>query len=110
MEFRDKWDTEMAVAILASDTVDAATWIEAIRWLLLYGPAEVRNVLVEASLAATSRQFPQLIPEGYSPEGEPVYSLEALAAALGISTEELVEAIAQTQRRDNGEEPAVTVH
>ncbi|MEW6429094.1 MAG: hypothetical protein AB1568_13785 [Thermodesulfobacteriota bacterium] len=110
MDFRDKWNTEMAVAILASESVAADTWVEAVRWLLLYGPAEVRHVLVQASIAATSRQFPDLVPTSYSPGGEPVYALESLAAALGLPVEELAEVIEQTERRDDGRERSPTVH
>lgn len=87
-DFKKQWDEEMAMAVLANPTVDGTIWAEAVEWLMLYGSPHIQEILSQASSAATSTHFPDLKPSGYSPDGTPLYDVEALALALNISPEE----------------------
>ncbi len=98
-DFKEEWTVETAMEILAHPTVDSRVWAEAVEWLLLYGPPEIREMLNQASGHAMRREFPELVPEGYTDEGEPVYALDKLAASLGITEEEVAELIAGKERR-----------
>lgn len=88
--FKDEWDTEMALEVLSNKTVDSKLWGEAAKWLFLYGPPAIREMLGQASSVATSAQFPGLLPVGYSEFGEPLYDIDQLAATLGLSREEII--------------------
>ncbi len=100
-DFKKQWDVEMAMAVLANKTVDSETWSEAVEWLLLYGPPHVQEILSKASFVATSEHFPELKPTGYSPEGKPLYDVQALAQALNISPED---ALAKLQEKEEKQE------
>lgn len=100
-EFKKQWDTEMAMTVLANKTVDSETWAEAVEWLMLYGPPHIQEILSQASSAATNEYFPDLKPTGYSPDGKPLYDVEALAQALNISKEE---ALAKLQEKEAKQE------
>lgn len=89
MEYKNLWDLESAMQVLESDTVDSQLWAEAVEWLILYGPPEIRKLLLNASLSATEGSFPQLKPSGFAPDGQPIYDIEALAKVLGISENEV---------------------
>lgn len=91
MKHEALWDLESAMKVLESDTVDSETWAEAVEWLILNGPPEIRKILLNASLAATEGSFPELVPDHYTSNGQPVYDIHALAVALGISDEEVRE-------------------
>jgi hypothetical protein len=82
------WDVEMAVAVMQDPHADPKTWSDAVSWLLVNGPAELRELIQQASHHATSAHFPGLKPKGYTADGEPVYDIKALAKHLGISEEE----------------------
>ena len=97
-DFKKEWTVESAMEILQHPTVDSKIWAEAVEWLLLYGPPEIREKLSEASSYATSQEFPELKPQGFSEDGEPVYSIAEVAQALGIS-EEAAEIIAEKQQK-----------
>lgn len=86
--FEQQWTLETALQILKHPTVDSAVWAEAVEWLLVYGPPELRDLLVQASSQATGASFPQLKAERYAPDGSPYYEIAELADALGISEEE----------------------
>ena len=43
MELKDTWDVDSAMQILQHQTVDAKLWAEAVEWLILYGPDEIRG-------------------------------------------------------------------
>ncbi|MEE4135053.1 MAG: hypothetical protein V2I32_03170 [Desulforhopalus sp.] len=88
MEFKDLWDLESAMQVLAHDQADSRLWAEAVEWLILNGPPEVRRLLLEASNTAIHAAFPDLKPHHYTPDGRPIYSVDDLAKALGISTSE----------------------
>lgn len=90
-EFKKQWDEEMAMAVLANKNVDSETWAEAVEWLMLYGPAHIQEILSQASHVATKEYFPELKAKGYSPDGKPLYDVEALATALNISQEEVLQ-------------------
>ena len=79
----------MAMQVLHSNTVDSATWTEAVRWLLIYGPPEVREMMLQASSVATNECFPALKVEGFSGDGQICYDLQAVAQALEMPVEEL---------------------
>ena len=85
--------------ILAHPTVDSKIWAEAVEWLLLHGPPEIPEMLQQASGYAAGREFPGLKAQGFTSEGDPVYSVADLAAALGISEEEAAEIIAEKQHK-----------
>ena len=86
--FAQEWTLESALAVLNHPTVDSKLWAEAVEWLLVYGPPEVRELLTAASGHATRASFPELKPQGYGPDGSPCYDIADLARSLGISEEE----------------------
>lgn len=98
-DFKKQWDTEMAMAVLANKTVDSETWSEAVEWLMLYGPPHVQEILSQASYVATSEQFPELKPTGYSPDGKPLYDVQALAQALNISPDEALKKLQEKEEK-----------
>lgn len=94
-EFKHEWDLPMALEVLASPSVDSATWSEAVKWLLFYGPPELRELISQASGTATNEHFPELMPAGYDDNGAPCYGLRELAATLGLAEEELTSRMAE---------------
>ncbi len=99
MSKKDEWTVESAMKILQHPTVDSKVWSEAVEWLLLYGPPEVKELLQQASGHATQGSFPDLTPIGYSASGEPCYSVADLANALGITEEEAAQIIAEKEEQ-----------
>lgn len=97
--FREKWTAAAAMEILAHPTVDSRLWAEAVEWLLLYGPPEIRALLQEASGYAAGLEFPDLKVAGMNGAGDPVYSIAALAQMLGISEEEAAAMLARQEQR-----------
>ena len=95
---KDQWNMEMALQIMQNQTVDSKTWADAVKWLLLYGPPEIKKMISQASSMATGDLFPELTPIGYSDEGQPLYDIQALAQSLGISEEEAMEKIAELEK------------
>ncbi|MFZ5774906.1 MAG: hypothetical protein ACOY3Z_05430 [Thermodesulfobacteriota bacterium] len=95
--FKDEWDLTMALEVLGSQTVDSRLWADAVKWLLLFGPPEVRQVIAGASSMATGELFPELSPSGYTDDGEPLYDTAKLAESLGMSEEELLERMAELE-------------
>lgn len=95
MEFKELWDLESAMKVLAHDTVDSKLWAEAAEWLMLYGPPEIRQLLIDASTTATSAAFPDLKPSHYTPDGQPCYDVGELAQSLGINEAEAREILAK---------------
>lgn len=96
-EFKKMWDEEMAMAVLENKTVDSKTWAEAVEWLLIYGPPEIKELLGQASSMATSENFPELRQTGYTPDGEPCYDINEIAESLGISKEKAMEKIREKE-------------
>lgn len=96
-EFKDQWDLEMAMEVLASGNVDGDTWSEAVKWLLLYGPPQVREMIQQASSFAFSEYFPELEAKGYDNDGNPYYDLQEMAKALGVPPEEVAGRLAELQ-------------
>lgn len=88
----------MALAVLENKTVDGTLWAEAVEWLMLYGPPEIRALLDQASNMATNQEFPQLSPVGTSPDGGPLYDIAELAETLGISEEEATTKLQQREK------------
>ena len=88
---KDQWNLEMALTVLTSETVGSDTWAEAAKWIMLYGPLELRDVMRQASSLATKSCFPELEPERYTEEGEPCYNIDKIAEILGISREDALE-------------------
>ncbi len=88
----------MAMAVLENKTVDAKLWAEAVEWLMLYGPPEIKELLSQASSIATSSEFPALQPCGYNEDGSPLYDLDELAENLGISGDEAKERLQQKEQ------------
>jgi hypothetical protein len=101
MAFKDLWDLESAMKILEHPTIEANLWAEAVEWLLVNGPAEIRKVLLEASQLATKAQFPELQPSHFTADGQPIYDVAALARALRISEKEVQEGIARKGHKEN---------
>lgn len=96
-DFIKEWDTEMAMAVMQDPHADPKMWSDAVRWLLLYGPAEVKALIQQASSHATSEQFPDLKTLGYTEDGQPVYDIKSLAESLGISEEEAGKKLSEMQ-------------
>lgn len=98
MKLQDEWDVESAMTVLGHPTVDAKLWSEAVEWLILYGPEETRQLLLEASGTATHKCFPDLHAKGYAADGQPCYTVEDLAKSLNISTNEAEEMIKEKEK------------
>lgn len=96
-DFKKSWDLEMALAVLENRNIDSDTWSEAVEWLLLYGPAHIRELLGQASHTATSACYPELQPTGYTADGEPCYDIKAIADTLGIPKEEVLRKMAEME-------------
>ena len=101
MQLKDEWDLEAAMRVLVHPTVDSKLWAEAVEWLILYGPEDTRQMLLEASGAATHQCFPELQAKGYAPDGQPCYSVEDLANELNITLDEAQDMIKEKERRHN---------
>ena len=98
MELRDEWDVESAMQVLRHQTVDAKLWAEAVEWLMLYGPDEIREILMHSSGTATHECFPDLQAKGYAADGQPCYKVEDLAKSLKISTGEATEMLKDKEK------------
>ena len=88
MNSKNLWDLESAMKVLTHDSVDSKLWAEAVEWLILYGPPEIRQLLIDASTTAMSGSFPDLKPIYHSSDGQAFYSIGDLAKSLGIGEEE----------------------
>ena len=97
MEFKDLWNLESAMQVLTHDTVDAKLWAEAVKWLILYGPVEIRHLLLKASTIATNTSFPDLKPSGYTADGQPCYDMRDLAKSLGTTVIEVAKLLEQKE-------------
>ena len=98
MEFKELWDLQSAMKVLENDTVDSKLWAEAVEWLILYGPPEIQELLLEASATATSTSFPDLTPTQFTSSGQPVYDVQALAQTLGVSEEEVAKILREKEK------------
>ncbi len=96
--FKDEWNFEMALEVLQSETVDSKIWSDAVKWLMLFGPPQVKELLNQASSMATTKFFPELAPIGYTNEGQPLYDIKALAQSLGMSEEEALDKMAELEK------------
>lgn len=115
MEFKELWDLDSAMQVLAHDTVDSKIWAEAVEWLMLYGPKEIRQLLLEASNTATASSFPELKPTHFSSDGQPCYDVAALARSLDIDEEEVREILRKKETEHQSmhfieEDDSGTVH
>jgi len=108
MEFKDLWDLESAMQVLEHKTVDSKLWAEAVEWLLHYGPAEIRQMLLDASEIATGTTFPDLKPTHYTPDGQPCYDIGALAKTLGITENQTREILRRKEQEENKDQMAKT--
>lgn len=91
MDLKEQWDLKSALAVLKHQTVDAKIWAEAVEWLILYGPDNIRELLLDSSGTATLSCFPELQAKGYAPDGQPCYSVADMAKAMQISEDEAKE-------------------
>jgi len=101
ISFREQWNLEMALEVLKNKNIDSKTWADAAKWILLYGPPELRKIMQQASNIATNSTFPQLEPERYTESGEPCYDIEKIAEALGVSRQEALEKIAEMENEQS---------
>jgi len=99
MDFKDLWDLESAMKVLCHDSVDSKLWAEAVEWLMLYGPPEIRQLLINASTTATSSSFPDLKPTDLTADGQPCYDVKELAKSLGIDEQEAKEILKKKQKQ-----------
>ena len=95
--FKEQWNLEMALEVLRNKNVESKIWSEAAKWVMLYGPPELREVMRQASGIATKSCFPQLDPERYTESGEPCYDIERIAEVLGITKQEALERMAEME-------------
>ncbi len=98
MDIKEQWDLESAMQVLKHKTVDAKVWAEAVEWLILYGPQEIRELLLQSSGTATHNCFPNLRAKGYAPDGQPCYSVADMAKAMGISEDEAREMLKEKEK------------
>jgi hypothetical protein len=99
IDFKSQWDLEMALQVIQQESATSEDWAEAAKWLLLYGPPDIQELLRQASSLATRHCFPELQTTGYTDEGEPCYDIGALAAALGMTEDETVEIMLELERQ-----------
>lgn len=97
MSSQDLWDVKSALQIITNPTVDSKLWAEAIEWLLLNGPSEIKKVLLDASKSATLTTFPELSPH-LGPGGEPFYDVGKLAKSLNIDEKEAKRLIEEKEK------------
>lgn len=97
--FETAWTLDTAMEILQHPTVDSKTWAEAVEWLLIYGPPNIKEILGQASSHATNTSFPELQPKGYDADGSPCYSISDIASALKITEEDAAQLIAEKQAK-----------
>jgi len=97
MIFKEQWNLEMALQVLGNESVDSETWAEAAKWLMLFGPADIKKVLFDASTCATNNFFPDLKPAGFNEQGDPCYDVARLAEVLGVEPEELNRSLAELE-------------
>lgn len=98
-DFKEEWTLESAMEILQHPTVDSQIWAEAVEWLMIFGPPEIRDLLQQASGHATQESFPGLKPQRYAPDGTPCYDVAELAEALGITEEEAREKLQEMEAK-----------
>ena len=96
-DYEAQWNLEMALAVLGSENVDGELWAEAVKWLLLYGPPELRALLTEASAGTFAQAFPGVQVLGHGDTGQPYYALSDLAEALGVPLEAAAERLLELQ-------------
>lgn len=101
MDLREQWDLQSALAVLKHQTVDAKIWAEAVEWLILYGPDNIRELLLDSSGTATHSCFPELQAKGYAPDGQPCYTIEDMANAMEISEDEAREILKSKEKAHN---------
>jgi hypothetical protein len=99
MALKDEWDIDSAMQVLQHQTVDAKLWSEAVEWLILFGPEEIRELLLNSSGVATHECFPDLKAKGYAADGQPCYKVEDLAKNLDIKEGEAREMIQEKEKR-----------
>jgi len=97
-EFDSSWTLENALYILQHPTVDSKVWAEAVEWLLLNGPPQIKKLLLNASDHATQSQFPDITAKKYTPEGDLCYDIGDIAKALGVETEEVKKILEEKER------------
>lgn len=115
MKANDLWDLESAMKVLAHDSVDSKLWAEAVEWLILYGPPEIRQLLIDASTTATIGSFPHLKPTHYTSDGQACYDIGELAKSLGITKEEAKKILQKKEEEHQllqlfGDDETNTVH
>lgn len=96
-EHKDFWTLETALKILESKTVDSKLWADAVAWLLMHGPAEIKEIILQSSGMAANQHFPSLKAQSFTSDGEPCYTVKDLAAALEVDEQELVEKIENSE-------------
>ena len=95
---REEWNLGMALEVLKNKNVESKIWSEAAKWIMLYGPPELQEVMKQASQIAIKSYFPQLEPKRYTESGEPCYDIEKIAEALGITRQEAMEKMAEMEK------------
>lgn len=98
-DIKNQWNLEMALQVIQQETVTGEVWADAAKWLLLYGPPQIQDLLLQASSIATLHSFPQLQSAGYTDEGEPCYDIRKLATTLGLSEDETIEKMQELERQ-----------
>jgi len=97
LTFKEQWGLEMALDVLKSQNVESAIWSEAAKWIMLYGPPKLQEVMRQASNIATKSCFPKLEAERYTGSGDPCYDIEKIAEALGITRQEALEKMSKME-------------
>jgi len=90
----------MAMEVLQSQTVDSKVWADATKWLLLYGPPEIKEIIGQASNMATQRYFPEISPKSFNDSGQPCYNIADIAKALNVSEAEAFNELARIEAED----------
>ena len=102
-DFKEQWDLEMAMEVLGNQDVDGQTWSDAVKWLLLYGPSQIKEIIGNAASFAFSEYFPQVEAKGYGDDGQPFYDLKDIAVALGVEEDQVAAKLAELQFDEGAE-------
>jgi hypothetical protein len=98
-DFKERWNLDMTLQVLQQEMIDSESRAAATKWLLLYGPPEIRNMLQQAADIAIRQCFMELESKIYTRDGEPCYDIRGLAVALGLNEGEVIEKMREMEKQ-----------
>lgn len=98
-DFHHQWTTESAMEILRHPTVDSQIWADAVEWLMLFGPPEIRELLQQAGSQTIQENFPELRVRRFAQDGSLCYDLGEIAQILSITEKEAREQLQEMEAK-----------